>query len=67
MTYISQVNVTHNHLFGEWKIVILSQGSYSIQVQVTSGIYVTEDFYQIDYTSPFGLKSIDGKPIQGKE
>ena len=64
--FIAQINVTDNSLRGEWRIVIQSQGSYSIQVLGSSELSFTEELYQIDSSSTFGFSRIDGRPSQGK-
>lgn len=64
-SYIAQINVTDDSLRGEWRIVIRSQGSYSIQVLGSSELSFSEDLFSIDTTSIYGFSEIDGRPLQG--
>ena len=64
--FIAQINVTDDSLRGEWRIMIQSQGSYSIQVLGSSELSFTEELYRIDSSNSLGFSRINGRPSKGK-
>lgn len=61
-SYIARINITDDSLRGVWRVMIQSQGSYSIQVLGKSRISFSEDLYSIDTS---GFRKIEGRPSQG--
>lgn len=64
-SYIVQINITNDSLRGEWTVVILSQGSYSIQVFGNSELSFSADLYNVDSSNAYGFSKIEGRPSQG--
>jgi len=63
--YIAHIDLTNNSLFGEWLIMIQSQGPYNIQVLGSSEVSFYERFYSIDASNVYRFSKIEGKPLQG--
>ena len=64
-SFIANVNISNNTLFGVWTLNFSSIASHSIQISAISSLKFLYKFYQFDPQSHFGFSNLEGNPTPG--
>ena len=65
-TYVATINITEVALYGEWKLTVQSQGSYSVLIRDYSTLIISTGILTIRSDSDYGNYEVtDLKPLEG--
>ena len=62
--YIATINITEDALYGQWRIIIDSQESFSVQILGNSGLVISTQLFTSN--SNGGGNIDDTKPLEGE-
>ena len=62
-TYIATVNITEPALYGEWRLMVQSQGPYGILIRENSELIASANTVTITSNNTYDV--IDVKPLEG--